>query len=67
MILQYAIMGFLFFLFGLYQDPCSAHVGYKGTDRSLLTGHDALLLQQIARDLLHALSNRHGWILHWKV
>ena len=27
--------------------------------RSLLTGHNALLLQQIARDLLHALSHRH--------
>ena len=35
---------------------CSAHAGYIGTDRSLLTGHDALLLRQIARDLLHALS-----------
>ena len=38
---------------------CSSHTGHKGTDRSLLTGHDALLLRQIARDLLHALSNRH--------
>ena len=28
--------------------------GYIGTDRSLLTGHNALLLRQIARDLLHA-------------
>ena len=28
-------------------------------DRSLLTGHDALLLGQIARDLLHASSHRH--------
>ena len=34
---------------------CSANVGYIGTDRSLLTGHNALLLRQIARDLLHAL------------
>ena len=32
----------------------SLHVG---TDRSLLPGHDALLIQQIARDLLHALSS----------
>ena len=32
-----------------------------GTDRSLLTGHDALLLRQIARDLLHALSHRHDY------
>ena len=42
-----------------YQRPCLAHAGYIGTDRSLLTGHDALLLQQIARDLLHVLSHRH--------
>ena len=27
-----------------------ARAGYIGTDRSLLTGHDALLLQQIARN-----------------
>ena len=31
------------------------------TDRSLLTGHDTLLLRQIARDLLHALT--HGTAL----
>ena len=43
----------------VYQRPCSAHAGHIGTDRSLLTGHDALLLQQIARDLLHALSHTH--------
>ena len=36
-------------------DP-TTHVGYTGTDRSLLMGHNALLLRQIARDLLHALS-----------
>ena len=34
-----------------YQHPCSALAGHIGTDRSLLTGHDALLLRQIARDL----------------
>ena len=28
-------------------------------DRDLLTGHDALLLRQMAGDLLHALSHRH--------
>ena len=28
--------------------------GYTGTDRSLLTGHNTLLLLQITRDLLHA-------------
>ena len=33
---------------------------YIGKDISLLTEHDALLLQQIARDLLHALSHRHN-------
>ena len=35
------------------------HAGHIGTDRSLLTGHNALLLRQIARDLLYALSHRH--------
>ena len=39
--------------------PCSAHAGHIGTDRSLLTGYDTLLLRQIARDLVHALSHRH--------
>ena len=34
------------------------HAGHIGTDRSLLTGHNALLLRQIARDLLHALLHR---------
>ena len=32
-----------------YLRPCLAHAGHIGTDRSLLTGHDALLLRQIAR------------------
>ena len=32
---------------------------YIGTVRGLLTGHDVLLLQQIARDVLHALTHRH--------
>ena len=41
--------------------PCLAHAGHIGTDRSLLTGHDDLLLQQIARDLLHASSHRHDY------
>ena len=36
------------------------HAGHIGTDRSLLTGHNALLLRQIARDLLHALLHRHN-------
>ena len=31
------------------------HAGYIGN------GHDALLLRQIARDLLHALSHRHDY------
>ena len=47
-------------LFESYKRPCSAHAGHIGTDRSLLTGHNALLLRQIARDLLHALSHRHN-------
>ena len=45
-------------LFVAYQRPCLAHAGYIGTDRSLLRGHNALLLQQVARDPLHALSHR---------
>ena len=36
------------------------HAGHIGTDRSLLTGHNALLLRQIARDLLHTLLHRHN-------
>ena len=32
-----------------------------GIDRSLLMEHDALLLQQIARDLFHAISHRHDY------
>ena len=47
------------FGFVLYKCPCSAHAGYTGTDRILLMGHDAQLLQQIPRDLLHTLSHRH--------
>ena len=50
--------------FRLFYRPCSAHAGYIGTDRSLLMGHNALLLLQVARDLLHALSLRYGDILH---
>ena len=38
-----------------------AHAGSIWTDRSLLTGHDALLLRQIARDILLALSHRHDY------
>ena len=52
------------FGFGLYQCPCLAHAGCIGTDRSLLTGHDVLLLKQIARDLLHAVSHRHDNTWH---
>ena len=33
--------------------------GYIGTDRSLLTEHNVLLLQKIARDLLYASSHRY--------
>ena len=41
------------FEFGLYYCPCSAQAGYIGTDRNLLTGHNALHLRQIAKDILH--------------
>ena len=50
----------LIFLIESYLCPCLAHAGHVGTDRSLPTGHDALLLRQIARDLLHALLHRHN-------
>ena len=43
-----------------YKHPCLTHAGYIGTDRSLLTGHNGLLLRQIARDLLYALLQRHN-------
>ena len=39
--------------------------GHIGTDRSLLTGHNALLLRRIARDLLHVISHRHGHDNTW--
>ena len=40
-------------------------MGYTGTDRSLLLGQDVLLLRQIARDLLHALSHRDDKRMAW--
>ena len=46
------------YLFASYQHPCSAHADHIRTDRSMLTGRDALLLRQIARDFLHELSHR---------
>ena len=46
-------------LFVSYSRSCSIHTGYIGTDRSLLAGHNALLLRQIARDPSHALSHRN--------
>ena len=52
------------YLFVSYYRLCSAHVGYIGADRNLLTGHNALLLRQIARDLLHALAHRHNKSWH---
>ena len=50
-------------MFEPYQ-PCTAHAGHIlvhdiGTDSSLPTGHDVLLLPHIGRDLLHALLHRH--------
>ena len=43
----------------LFLLPCLAHAGHIGTDRSLLTGHDAQLSQQITANLSHTLSQRH--------
>ena len=40
-----------------YQHPCSQHMRVMQGQRE--AGHDALLFRQIARDLLHALSQRH--------
>ena len=48
------------YLFESYLRHCSALADYMGTDRSLLTGHDAPLLRQIVRDLSHALLHRHN-------
>ena len=53
-------MNDFFSLLVSFSRPCSAHAGYIGTDRSLLTGHNVLHLRQIARDLLHASSLRHN-------
>ena len=50
----------LIWLIETYLRPCLAHAGHIRTDRSLLMGHDALLLRQIARDLLHASLHRHN-------
>ena len=47
-------------LFESYYRPRLEHAGHIGIDRSMLTGHNALLLRQIARDLLHALLHRHN-------
>ena len=43
-------------------NPCSAHADCIRTDRSLLMGHNALLLRHIAtcRDILHALLHRRN-------
>ena len=51
----------------LYLRACVAHAGHIGTDRSLLMGHDALRLQQIAEDIVHAVSHRYDntWQVCW--
>ena len=49
-----------FLLIESYLRPCLTHAGHIGTEISLLTGHNALLLRQKARDLLHALLHRHN-------
>ena len=36
------------------------HAGHIETDISLLMGHNALLIRQIAKDHLHALLHRHN-------
>ena len=41
----------MFCLFKPYLRPWSAHAGHIMTGGSLLTGHDALLLRQIVKDL----------------
>ena len=50
-----------FCVFESYQRPSSANAGYIWTDKSLLMAHNALLLQRIARDLLHAISHTHDY------
>ena len=58
--IRFFVIASIAFLIESYLRPCLAHAGHRGTDRSLLTGHDALLLRQIARDLLHASLHRHN-------
>ena len=53
-----------FCLFESYSRPRSAHAGFIGTDRSLPTGHDALLLHKIARNISHELSHIHDNTCH---
>ena len=55
-----------YYLLVSYKCPPSVHVGYIKTNRILLTGQDDLLLWQIPRNLLHALSqttNDTSWPL----
>ena len=40
-------------LFESLKRGCLTYAGDTGTDKSLLTGHHALLLRQMASDLLH--------------
>ena len=55
-------------LFQSHQRSFSAHAGYIGIGRSLLTGYDALLSRLITRDLLHTLSHSHDntWNGRWR-
>ena len=60
----YNMNRFLFVCLNHINVPVLVHAGHVETYRNMLTGHDALLLWQIARDHLHALSHRHDdtWI-----
>ena len=50
---------FVLFVWIILKSLFSTYLLYIGTDRSLPMGHDAPLLWQMARDLLHALAHRH--------
>ena len=53
--------------FESYLRPCLAHAGHIGTDRSLLTGHNALLVTGPHGDLLLVATYVYLlYILHWE-
>ena len=55
--LKHTLYTYRYVLFLLYRCLCLAHAGHVGTDKRLQTGRNAILLRQVARGILHALSH----------